>query len=78
MSFHDRLLGGINSFFRNPELQNVRNLIGTAGQIAVAEDAIDDLQGLGQQAQEFIGLPRDGQSLYETVASDTRFRPFSV
>lgn len=78
MAFYDRLLGGVNSFFSNPELQNVRNLIGTAGQIAVAEDAIDDLQGLGQQAQEFIGLPRDGQSLYETVASDTRFRPFSV
>jgi len=78
MPTHDRLLGGINSFFNNPGLQNVRNLIGTAGQIAVAEDAIDDLQGLGQQAQEFIGLPRDGQSLYETVAGDTRFRPFSV
>lgn len=78
MAFHDQLLGGLNSFLSNAELQNVRNLIGTAGQIAVAEDAIDTLEGLGDDAKSFLGFPRGNEDLFETVAGETRFRPFNV
>lgn len=54
-----------------------KTAIGVAGQIANQELAVKALEDAGDDAQEFIGMPA-GQSLYDTVAGDTRFKPFTV
>jgi hypothetical protein len=82
--WYDNIVNPINTFLNDDNLSNLRNVLGTGGQIAVAEKAISDLQGLGADAKQFLGFPQidpaTGQemSLYDTVASDTRFKPFSV
>ena len=58
-------------------LNKNKTAIGVAGQIANQELAVKALEDAGDDAQEFIGMPA-GQSLYDTVAGDTRFKPFTV
>lgn len=50
--------------------------LGVAGQLANQEKAIRDLESLGEDAKTFIGMPAGG--LYNTVKSDTQFKPFNV
>ena len=53
------------------------NLLGAAGQIASTEYAISRLQDIGAEGKAAIGMPT-GQSIYDTVAGATQFKPFSV
>ena len=83
MAWYDNILGGVNDFFENDDYKNLRNILGTTGQLAVAEKAMGDLQDLGGEAKEFIGFPRTGpdglpQDLYDTVSDAAKFTPFSV
>jgi len=83
MAWYDDILGGVNDFFDNDKYSNLRNILGTTGQLAVAEKAMGDLQDLGDDAKEFIGFPRTGadglpQDLFDTVSDATTFTPFSV
>jgi hypothetical protein len=83
MAWYDDLLTGVDAFFDDDKYKNLRNILGTTGQLAVAEKSIDDLQGLGEDAKDFLGFPRTGanglpQGLYDTVKADTSFKPLSV
>ena len=53
------------------------NALGAAGQIASTESAISRLQDIGAEGKKAIGMPA-GQSIYDTVAGATQFKPFSV
>ena len=50
--------------------------IGVAGQLANQEAAVNALEGLGDDAKKFIGMPEGG--LYNTIKGDTLFKPFNV
>ena len=52
-------------------------IIGAAGKLASSESAVKKLEGLGADAVDTIGFPTD-QGIYNTVKSDTQFKPFSV
>ena len=79
------LWGDATGWWNNPANQPLKNLFGTAGQVAATEKAIRDLKGLGSDAKEFMGFPTgvdpatgEDLSLYQTVKGDTSFKPFSV
>jgi len=71
--FHDKVMG----WFTNPENKGWLQAIGAAGQIASTESAINRLQDIGAEGKAAIGMPA-GQSIYDTVAGATQFKPFSV
>ena len=56
--WYDNIVNPINTFLNDDNLSNLRNVLGTGGQIAVAEKAISDLQGLGADAKQFLGFPQ--------------------
>ena len=70
-------LTAISSWFTNPENKGWLQAIGAAGQIASAENAVSRLEDMGQKAVDTIGMPA-GQSIYDTVAGATQFKPFTV
>ena len=70
MTLQEMIDSGVNFLDRN------RTALGVAGQLANQEAAIKALEGLGDDAKKFIGLPEGG--LYNTIAGDTRFKPFNV
>jgi len=57
-------------------VDNYGTLVGAAGQLASSESAVKKLEGLGKEAVEDIGFPAG--SIYDTVRSDTTFKPFGV
>ena len=57
-------------------LKDYGTLVGAAGQLASSEKAVKELEGLGKKAVETIGFPAGG--IYDTVQSDTKFKPFTV
>ena len=70
MSLQELIDSGVNFVDRN------RTALGVAGQLVNQEAAIKALEGLGDDAKQFLGLPEGG--LYDTIAGDTRFKPFNV
>ena len=70
-------LTAISSWFTNPENKGWLQAIGAAGQIASAENAVSRLEDMGEKAVDTIGMPA-GQSIYDTVAGATQFKPFTV
>jgi len=71
------VLHKVSSWFGDPENKGWLQAIGAAGQIASAEDAVSRLEDMGQKAVDTIGMPA-GQSIYDTVAGASQFKPFSV
>ncbi len=57
-------------------LDKNKTALGVAGQIANQEAAVRALEGLGEDAKKFIGMPEGG--LYNTIKGDTLFKPFNV
>lgn len=68
-------LGGFGGKLQN-FVDNYGTLVGAAGQLASTESAVKKLEGLGKDAVEDIGFPAG--SIYDTVRSDTTFKPFGV
>ena len=71
-----QLAGDAWNWFNSDKSANLRNLIGSAGQLAATKSHIDRLQGLGDKAVTRIGLPET--NFYDTLKADTKFTPFSV
>jgi len=64
-------------------LDDYGTLVGAAGQLASSEKAVEALEGLGEKAVETIGMPKTDAAgnpvgIYDTVKSDTIFKPFTV
>ena len=70
-------LGGVASNVFNDSNLGLINALGAAGQIASTESAISRLQDIGAEGKAAIGMPT-GQSIYDTVAGASQFKPFSV
>jgi len=83
MAWYDDILSGVSDFFDDDKYANLRNILGTTGQLAVTEKSIKDLKDLGEDATDAIGMPTTDAAgnpigIYDTVKSDTKFKPFSV